>query len=609
MLGVLVAMALAIAGCAPGAPEAMHVAEAEAVLRPDGLAERSGRVALRHRWDSAFPGRGGSAVYRFRVPSSADGMPRAMLIERVGNQAEVEVDGATVRRLAAGDRSDAGRRAHMADLPPGAADVTVRVTLQALRGGGLSPVLVGPREAMQARYEWRRLMDQELPAAYAACLLLVGGLTAGLWWRQRDPLYGCFSLMACFGSVRQVDRLWLEAPLGWPLWGAILAIAYGCQLVLIARFVVLVAGSNPRWLVRAIHGVAVATVLLAGLSFAASEPRYWTAALVLVEVLGLACFAVVARDALAQRRWAIWTVLGAGTLLLAAGLHDLLFVRMAIAGLAVREPLAPHALFFFVLAMSGIVVDRYNASVAALHVLNRDLHRRVAEREAQLTQAFEALRQQREEQAAAAERQRIMRDIHDGVGSQLVGVMSLVRQPEPDTLQIRQHVESALDELRMAVDSMQPVHGDLTTVLATLRYRLQPRLRAAGIEIVWDVAALPPLQNLSPQSVLQVQRILLESFTNILRHAQATSVTVSARHVGSHASGPHVQLAVIDNGIGIADAAVSQGQGLANIRARAAAIGAVVEIAAVPGGGTRVGLTWPAPLSADDPVAADVPAG
>ncbi len=49
----------------------------------------------------------------------------------------------------------------------------------------------------------------------------------------------------------------------------------------------------------------------------------------------------------------------------------------------------------------------------------------------------------------------------------------------------------ALDEMRMAVDSLQPAQDDLSTLLATLRYRLQPRLDAAGIELVWNVALIP----------------------------------------------------------------------------------------------------------------------
>lgn len=218
--------------------------------------------------------------------------------------------------------------------------------------------------------------------------------------------------------------------------------------------------------------------------------------------------------------------------MLLTGAHDLLTVRESILGPPL-QPLSHHALFFFVLLLAWIVVQRYSASVDEVRALNAGLAQRLNEREAQLSQTFETLRAQREEQAALQERQRIMRDIHDGVGSQLVGLLSLVRQAESDRPVLEQHVSSALDELRLAVDSQQPVHGDLTIVLATLRYRLQSRLQAAGIAIVWDVSPLPHLGNLSPQAVLQIQRILLEAFTNVIRHSQAKTVTVSASHLGA----------------------------------------------------------------------------
>jgi hypothetical protein len=39
------------------------------------------------------------------------------------------------------------------------------------------------------------------------------------------------------------------------------------------------------------------------------------------------------------------------------------------------------------------------------------------------------------------------------------------------------------------------VHGDLATVLATMRYRLLPRLEAAGLKMSWDVDRLPPVND------------------------------------------------------------------------------------------------------------------
>lgn len=599
MHGLLRLLALWSLLCALPAAAALRIDAAEATLRPDGQAEQTATVRLRHRWDNAFPGLSGSASYRLQLPALPDDGPQALLLERAGNQLRIGIDGQPVAVFGAPGATgvDAGKRAHLVPLPAGARELRIDATMQPLRGGGLSPVHVGPRAELEARLARHTLLGSTLPAMYAAGLVLMGGLALGLWWRQRDRLYGCFGLAALCGSLRHVDRIWYDVPVPWMLWGGLLAVAYGCHLALIARFVVLVAGPEPAWLRRPLDLVTAATAALAMLSFGLAQPWLWTAALGLLEALGIVCFGIVLRAALSGRHPTVWWVLGAGTLLLAAGLHDILAVRVGTFGWD-REPLSTHALFFFVLLLAGIVVARYSASVAEAATLNRELSHRVAEREAQLHEAFEALRSQREKQAAAQERQRIMRDIHDGVGSHLVGLLSLVRHREPDLPQLEQHVAAALDELRMAVDALQPVHGDLATVLATLRYRLQPRLQAAGLQILWDVEALPPRTDLSPQAVLQVQRILLEAFTNVIRHAGARSVTVRARCEPAPGGALQLVLSLRDDGVGLGDAAAARGQGLASMRARAAAIGAEVEIAPAPGGGTCVSLRWP--LAADD---------
>jgi signal transduction histidine kinase len=498
----------------------IRIAQAQAVFQPQGQAlqqppqQQSRKVLLRHRWDTDFPGLDGRATYQIELPESA--VPSALLLERVGNQASIDIDGQAAPPLMRQGAttssqkllSDTNKRAYMVVLPPGARTVRIQASMQALRGGGLSPVWVGPVVDIEARYAQRRVIDEVLPAAYAGCLLLMGGLSAGLWLRQRDALFGCFSLAAFFGAIRHLDRVVPDFPCPWAHWGAVLTMAYGLHLVLIGRFVLLAVGRTPPWLERGFWGVLVAVPGLAALSFATRTPALWTGGLLLQLGFGLLCFVFVVRQAVVQRRSTVWFVLGAGSLLLLAGVHDIFWVRTTVFGIN-HEPWAPHALFAFVLLMAGMVVERLSASTAEVTQLNLTLTQRVAQREAQLQQAFEALRAQRDQEAMLNERQRITRDIHDGVGAHLVGLLSLVRQPQRRSALLEQHVHAALDELRMAVDALQPVHGDLTTVLATLRYRLQPRLQAAGIRVVWDVVALPLLDSLTPQVVLQVQRILL----------------------------------------------------------------------------------------------------
>ena len=422
----------------------------------------------------------------------------------------------------------------------------------------------------------------------------MGVLTAVLWRRQRDAMYGWFSLAALLGVVRIVDRLWPEVPVPWPLWGIVVAVCYACHVALICRVTLLVLDVVPRWMDRAIDGVMALASLLALLSYELGLPLLFTVGIGLLPLLGLITFVLILREALRRRRQTAWVIAGAIALALAAGAYDLIAIRIGHAT-GLRTTFSQHAMFVFVLLMAALLVDRYSRSVSDYRALNADLARRVEERERQLHDAFDSLRAEQHEHAVATERQRIMREIHDGVGSHLVGLLDMVARPGADRVALEEQVLQALDEMRMAVDSLQPVHGDLVTVLATLRYRLQPRLQAAGIEVVWDVDELPALRHLAPHAVLQVQRILLEAFTNVLKHAHATQVTVRARRRDAEAA--WVVLQIADNGVGLtanADArmALRHGHGIDNMRARAASIGALISVAQAAGGGVCVMLEW-----------------
>lgn len=583
-----------------GQPGRWRIDTACVRLQADGEAPGPEQpMTLPVRWDRLRNGQAGRAWLRMQLPPGQEA--RALLIERIGNQAQVRLNGQLLGMLGSRPSQDVSRQSHLLLLPApllhaAGNELQIELHAQALRGALLSPLYLAPlddAEAVQARW---RLLDQVLPAAYGAGFLLMGGLAAGLWWRQRDPVFGCFSLAALAGVLQPLDAIWAKALLPWPLWGAVLTLAYGWQVVLLNRFVVLVLGKNPRWMVRALHAALIVTTVLAGLTFLLLQRHYWTAALGLLLSLSLACLATVLREAWHNRQAIAWLVVTSGALTVMAGMHDFFMVHSSWRGEMNRQ-LTPHALFGLVLVLAWVVVSRYSRTVTDYRALNENLAERVAEREEHLRRAFDALRSQQQEQAVMNERQRIMREIHDGIGSQLVGLLNMVSVDHGgDRHELERQVRQALDEMRMAVDSLQPMDADLTIVLATLRYRLQPRLQAAGLRVVWDVGSLPPLAELSPQAVLQLQRILLEAFTNVLKHAKARQVTVSARWQPAAAGRPaEVQLRLTDDGIGRQPAPVDApaGHGLANMRARAASIGAVLHIGPGNPGGTCVAIDWP----------------
>lgn len=586
------------------------ITSAQAQFMPAGGPDWAGQIALPHPWDKSYPGRAGRALYSVELPPiSPPGAPQALYFPRVGNQIEIRVGGQVLERR--GQLGDGGSDAAKSPLwvpvpenllsPTHGVTLEVMVTVQPGRWGGLAAPMFGPVQALYPIYRERYVWRQWGSVAVIFSLTLMGIIAAGLWAVQRDPLYAFFSFAALFGALRFADRLWESPPLGWPLWGGVMALCLALHQLLIVRFSLALIGRDGA-IIRRCFWILVVLESTAALSaFVFGNPVLWTLALALLVPPSLWAYALAARQAVTLRQREAIALCLASLLPLVAGVRDFVAVRVADDG-AGRFSYLPLATTFFILLMGWLITDRFARQSRQYQNLLATLDEKVRQREQELEASHLMLQQGHAKQATLIERQRIMRDIHDGVGAQLVGLLSLIRSGRAKRDELQEQANSALDELRMVVDAMQPVNGDLATVLATLRYRLQPRLVAAGIAVDWQVEELPLMPHLTPQTVLQIQRILLEAFTNILRHAQATRVRVGARQE-TPPSGQLI-LEIADNGIGMAvPEPAGGGQGLANMRARSQAIGAELLISSAPASGTSVVLQLPAHLPVHLPAA------
>jgi signal transduction histidine kinase len=232
----------------------------------------------------------------------------------------------------------------------------------------------------------------------------------------------------------------------------------------------------------------------------------------------------------------------------------------------------------------ALVIANLVDALRESEVLNRELDERVSEKHAELAGSYERMRGLEREQATAVERERIMREMHDGVGGLLVSTLAMVEAGEGDRDRLGGALREALDEMRLMLDSLDPAEDDLLAVLATMRARLQPRLAVHGIEFDWQVAATQPLPGLTPTVVLHVLRIVQEAISNTIRHADARTITVRSGE-SSRAGREGVFLEVADDGCGLRDeVAPGSHRGLANMRRRAQEIGAELEVQGSPGG-------------------------
>jgi signal transduction histidine kinase len=144
----------------------------------------------------------------------------------------------------------------------------------------------------------------------------------------------------------------------------------------------------------------------------------------------------------------------------------------------------------------------------------------------QLREAEEKLKlsfAREEERARAAalsrERTRLMRDLHDGLGGQLVSIVALSERGEAGS-GVGDAARAALTDLRLVIDSMDDIGGDLMLALGSWRDRATAQLRPHGIALDWRVVSpqgLPVHPELRPWHVIQIVRILDEAMTELRR--------------------------------------------------------------------------------------------
>jgi signal transduction histidine kinase len=279
-------------------------------------------------------------------------------------------------------------------------------------------------------------------------------------------------------------------------------------------------------------------------------------------------------------------LLAATALLVLAAVHD----GALTLGLPIGTdlPLLPVAGPLVLVALATPLVDRFFRALREAETARSEMESRVREREQLLKRNFEWLRESERAQARNQERQRIMQDIHDGLGSQLLSALMLVERRALSNRQVAQLLRESIDDLRLAIDAIASEEATLADALGNLRFRMEPRLRAAGIGLAWDVRGLPAELQLDPGVVLPILRIVQEALTNALKHSRARAVCVEARVDGWDAD-RFLRVRVTDDGRGIGDEGV-RGRGLLNMRSRAAKIGAQLSLTSAPGAGTTVAV-------------------
>lgn len=434
-------------------------------------------------------------------------------------------------------------------------------------------ILVGPEQSLHHMYEEALFWEQVSARIANFICLLAGALIIIFWLRRRDETqYGLFGICVLFWGIRTyVFRMPVVPMDWWVAWRFAYYLTTNGFIVFITLFLLQFSQVRTLHAGRALVAMWLGGCLLflvIGTPLRPFMDTWWTMAFLpftLYAVIRLAIFAVRERTPSG-----IAMVLAIVFALLLA-LHDYA-VQTGLFGLP-EYYLLHLGIPIYLLVMACVLLDRFIDSLRHVESVNEQLTLRVAQRERELTASHEHLRQLERERARDEERQRIMQDMHDGVGSQLLSTLIVAQRGGTTHADMVGLLRNCLDDMRLAIDSLTPNEPDFLAVLGNFRFRMESRFRDMGMTLAWRNQGMPEAMLLPPRTILQLLRMMQEALTNIIKHAGATSARVEMAF-----SPDRIDIEIADEGTGIAASSKPAGHGLSNMASRAAAIAASLRI-------------------------------
>jgi two-component system, NarL family, sensor kinase len=223
---------------------------------------------------------------------------------------------------------------------------------------------------------------------------------------------------------------------------------------------------------------------------------------------------------------------------------------------------------------------------------------------AQLAQAIENARlaARSRQLAAAEERARMARDLHDETIQALVAIgrqLDLVALDLDERARVSDRLEAlhelvgrTLDGVRRLSRNLQPVVLEDLGLVAAIREHTD-ELRRLGFRASLKLSGR--VRRLAAPVEYAVYRVAQEALSNVMRHAQVDAATLELKF-----SPTELVLTVRDRGVGHDLRALPDAQGLVGMRDRAREIGADLQVESAPGEGTTVRLAVPLKLTLVD---------
>jgi signal transduction histidine kinase len=479
-------------------------------------------------------------------------------------------------------------------LRPGMNDVAIRLESDKIYTLGVSRMEIGPETAIRDIYDWRYITQFQGVLVSNSMLGVLALFAILLWLRRRqDMTLGWLALLGSLWFVRNLRYYYETPPIPIDLyWHVQINIIFAMMAVFYcfaARF--LDIRNRRLW---TIVSLGIGTTAIVSQLVLTSMGISDVVSHLLVIPLSIAILVVFGRAAVINPRPENVAMFVASTMGVASAIHDFGMGMKAWTG--AHFALLPYAGVIIFLVFAFALGRRLIDALGTVENLNVILEDRVAAATSELERTQKQIRELEVAVALEQERERIMREMHDSVGSNLISALAIAEHGNAPSSTVAT-LKRSLTDLRIAVDSLEQVDGDITPLLASFRHRMEPELRAAGWRFDWRVEDVPTLAWLDSANALHVLRILQEALSNAITHSGGDVIAFASRQ-SVRAGAPGIEISIADNGTGLDRPSRSRrnpigGKGQANMLARAQALSAQLSFSNIDGGGAIVTLWLP----------------
>ena len=450
--------------------------------------------------------------------------------------------------------------------------------------GFLGPVYLGPREALLPSYDRLSFLNIQLSRFVSGISFILAAVIFGIWLMRRDETeYGWFALTVFLWSLHSLKFHLSAVPVAsyywaWWLYMTSISVSYAF-FFFVSRF----RGMQNNRLDITLYAMWATSIALITVPMLLGSMWFYDVSQIvyalgfIVAVSGFSC--VVKHTLETRSSEAYWLALAISFLVVVV-VYDITMIY----GLTNRThgQLVIYAVPVLLGAFSVVLLKRFDQALTERRELMTNLEARAEAAAARIVELETS-------SALAHQRETIMRDMHDGVGGQLVSSLALLERTDGSTVALLKEVlQRALLDLRLMIDSLDTDTGDLNLLIGALRDRMQPLLNSAGFTTTWALAEISSQTKLDPHNALQILRILQEALANVIKHAKASHICIEMKRVDEQ----QITLQVTDDGIGLPNALSGKGRGMLNMQRRADELGATLLLTSGPNGaGLQVTLT------------------